>query len=45
MAKIKIVGENVIVSYHEQGVGLYDTIKHFRIDLTNKKHYQIKYFF
>jgi hypothetical protein len=42
MAKIRLVDNNVIVLYNEQGNGLYDIVKNFKIDLTNRKHYQIK---
>jgi hypothetical protein len=42
MAKIKLENDNVIIYYSEVGGGLYDTVKNFKVDLTNKKHYSIK---
>ena len=42
MAKIKLENESVIVYYSEVGGGLYDTVKNYKVDLTNKKHYSIK---
>ncbi len=42
MAKIKLEDDKVIIYYSEVGGGLYDIVKNFKIDLTNKKHYFIK---
>lgn len=42
MAKIKLVDNNVVIFYSEVGGGLYDAVKNYKIDLTNKKHYLIK---
>ena len=43
MAKIKIdeIGR-ISVYYSEVGGGLYESVKNYKIDLTNKKRYQLK---
>ncbi len=42
MAKIKLENDIVVVYYSEVGGGLYDAVKNYKIDLTNKKHYFLK---
>lgn len=42
MSKIKWEDDKVIILYTEAGIGLYDTPKNYKIDLTNRKHYLLK---
>jgi hypothetical protein len=42
MAKIKLENDLVVVYYSEVGGGLYDIVKNYKIDLTNRKHYFLK---
>jgi dolichyl-phosphate-mannose--protein O-mannosyl transferase len=42
MAKIKLEDNNVVIYYSEVSGGLYDAVKNYKIDLTNRKHYYLK---
>lgn len=42
MAKIKLEAGNVVVYYSEISGGLYDSVKNYKFDLTNRKHYLLK---
>ncbi len=42
MAKIKLENEHVIVYYSQMGSGLYETVKNYKINLSNKKHFFVK---
>ncbi len=42
MAKIKLENGNVVVYYSETNGGIYDAVKTYKLDLTNRKHYLVK---
>ncbi len=42
MAKIKLENDLVVVYYSEVGSGLYDIVKNYKLDLSNRKHYFLK---
>jgi hypothetical protein len=42
MAKIKLEDGNVVVYYSETSGSIYDAVKTYKIDLTNRKHFLVK---
>jgi hypothetical protein len=42
MAKIKLERDTIVVYYSEVIGGLYDSVKNYKIDLTNRKHFLLK---
>ena len=42
MAKIKLENDVISVYYSEASGGIFDSVKNYKIDLTNRKRYQLK---